>query len=111
MTKDDRIAELEEEVRQLRELLCPGGHYVWVFGFRQRNVLAALHAARGRAVSMERLLTAAWPDVEISPTTARVIIGDLRRKLKPKGIRILTGSPLSYRIAPRSLRILDAMRV
>lgn len=111
MTSSGRIATLEEEVRRLRELLCPTVHYMDVIGPRQTKVLSALHVARGRLVSFDRLVTAAWPDSEPEAVTVRMLVWMLRRKLTPRGVEIVTGAPLSYGVTPASLPVLDSMRM
>jgi DNA-binding response OmpR family regulator len=111
MNAADRIAELEEEVRQLRALLCPAVVYRGVAGPRQTRALSTLHAARGRPVSFDKMAAVAWPDAHPENVTVRMAIHHLRQRVGPRGVRIVTGDPLSWYVTPESLPVLDGMRL
>jgi len=105
-----RVGELEEEVRQKRELLTPETQYRVELGPVQRRLLATLHAARGAPRSSKWLLETVWPDDPVSGANLRLQIHNLRGILAPT-VRIASRRPSLYFIDPDTLPVLDALRV
>lgn len=90
----DRVDELEEEVRQLREQLVPPLEFpsAWRLTQSEASVLAFLYARNPHAMSRERVLSAVWGHCEDCPSEKiiDVVIGKMRMKLKHTGIVIDT---------------------
>lgn len=107
MTKDERIAELEEENRQLRDILAPAVSYIGVSSKGQTRILSALHAARGKPVSTERLFVA----LDSGDAVVKTLMCRLRKTVGPKGVEISHANPggEGYRIVA-GLDVLDSMR-
>ncbi len=88
----DRIEELEEEVRQLRELLAPPLKFPPEMRLSpmQERILSAIYARAPNVVAHERVAVAVYPDPDMAPETnsVAVLVSILRRKLKPYGIEI-----------------------
>ena len=88
----DRIEELEEEVRQLRELLAPALKFPPEMRLSpmQERILSAIYARAPAVVAHERVAVAVYPDPDMAPETNSVAVqvSHLRRKLKPYGVEI-----------------------
>lgn len=86
----DRIEELEEENRQLRELLKRPLIFPQITGGRVKNeILATLYTHAGKPVNVH-VLQAAIPRAEDLFNTLLQHMHQLRRKLTPLGITIET---------------------
>jgi DNA-binding response OmpR family regulator len=105
-----RIDELEEEVRQQKELLAPETQYSVDLGPTRRRLLTALHAARGVPRTRSWLLEAVWPGEDVCDTNVRMQVYALRKVLEPHGVRVLCRRPSLYLIDPETLPALDALR-
>jgi DNA-binding response OmpR family regulator len=97
----DRIAELEEEVRQLRALLKPPLHQPskWKLCKTEHDMLRAIAAGNGDFVSTLRIRAAVWRFADRDPVAVRVYVYAIRRKLKPHGVVIDSLPGFGYRIA------------
>ena len=88
----DRIEELEEEVRQLRELLAPSLGFPRDFRLTpiEEKILSAIYARAPAVVAHERIRAAVYPDPDTAPETnvIDVRVSSIRRKLKPYGVEI-----------------------
>lgn len=88
----DRIEELEEEVRQLRDLLAPSLGFPRDFRLTpiEEKILSAIYARAPAVVAHERIRAAVYPDPDTAPETnvIDVRVSSIRRKLKPYGIEI-----------------------
>ena len=109
MTKDERIAQLEEEVRQLRELLCPAAQYIVHLSPAQASVLSSLHAARGKPRHPEQLAALIGSEGD-AVNVVKQHVHRLRKILAPWKIEIGFARSGGYRIT-RGLEMLNAMRV
>ena len=112
MTLPERLAELEEEVRQLRALLAPkvSTPGKWLLAPMEKVVFAAIAAGRGDFISSERIIAVmdgrrrapiGAPDI-----TMRQYVLRLRRKLAPFGIVIESRQYYGYRLSAASSRAL-----
>ena len=106
-----RVDELEEEVRQQRELLAPKTQYSVNLGPTRRRLLAALHAARGAPRTRDWLLSVVWRDEDVCDTNVRMQVDALRKILEPLGVRVLCRRPSLYLIDPETLPVLDSLKV
>lgn len=106
----ERIEELEEQVRQLREALAPRIIWPLEWGLRpfERAILSAIHACAGIA-TYERLVAALWHEERDDPyALLKVHVWNTRRKLAAIGVDIATVRGIGYRLPPASRAILDA---
>jgi DNA-binding response OmpR family regulator len=110
--KDDkspyvRIAELEEENRQLRALLKPQlkRPAKWGLDNMEFQVLRAIIAGEGLPVSPERIRRAVWGRDVRSEHVLRQHIYYLRKKMAPHGVSIVLQRPTGYWIDAAGLRI------
>jgi len=96
----NRVEELEEEVRQLREQLTPDIQWPHVLGLgrrKQRAILSCLYQRSPRAMSREQLFQSIWPiESEAQITVVQVTICQLRRKLEQYGVTICSTNYLGY---------------
>jgi len=88
----ERIEELEEECRQLREMLVPPVTFPRELGLsKTENDILSFILARAPNVALKsRILHAVWPDPDNAPDgkCVDVHICKLRRKLSPFGVAI-----------------------
>jgi DNA-binding response OmpR family regulator len=122
--KDDkspavRIAELEEENRQLRIELLEATRPATTFPFEwnlspnESRLLAALVAAKGRPVVTDRLFSIIYGRNEHAVTmkNLHVLVWKLRRKLKPIGADVFSRRETGYVLSTRGQRIVqDALK-
>lgn len=110
----DRVDELQEEVRQLREQLVPPLAFPaeWRLTKSESGVLAFLYARSPHAMSKERVLAAVWGEHEECPgeKIVDVVLSKLRPKLKPAGIVIETRWGDGFAL-PRTSRALLAQLI
>lgn len=99
----DRVAELEEVVRQMRAAFAPDIAFPadWKLKFKDRAILSSLYVSRGGHVSAEALLL--W--VEGAETVSidvnvRQWIAVLRAKVEPFGIAIEVRHGKGYSLTP-----------
>lgn len=109
----ERIEILEEENRQLRELLVPKLTFPaeWKLDPGESRVLSALYAARG-VCDMPRLLYAltymrGGRQTEPVRTTVDIRLCKLRRKLRPYSIEISTIRGAGWSLTPESRGIIS----
>ena len=118
--KDDkspavRIAELEEENRQLRIELLEATRPATTFPFEwnlspnESRLLAALVAAKGRPVATDYLFKIVYGRGEptVSIKTLHVVVWKLRQKLKPLGAAVLSRRETGYVLGARGQRIVE----
>lgn len=107
----DRVYELEEEVRQLRKLLAGEARFPieWKLQPGEAKLLSSLAAAPQGYRSREALCRIISKLDDPQLTLVAVRISNLRRKLKPLGISILTRSHDGYELPPASRRALSAL--
>lgn len=118
--KDDkspyvRIAELEKENRQLRELLKPNLRRVnlWNLTDSEHDILCALVAGYGhnRYVSITRLHRALYGHQVRCAEALRTHICHLRAKMQPHGVAIHCRSKQGYWLDAAGLKVLrEAMQ-
>jgi DNA-binding response OmpR family regulator len=88
----DRIEELEEEVRRLREMLAPALKFPLELRLSpmQERILSAIYARAPNIVAHQRIFAAVYPDPDTAPETnsLAVQVSILRRKMKPYGVEI-----------------------
>jgi hypothetical protein len=86
----DRIAELEEQVRQLQALLTGPIDFPIQIAARHRRVLGCLYRRSPNPVASEIIISAAWRDDDVAacPETLRTTMLRLRRSLVRYGIEI-----------------------
>jgi DNA-binding response OmpR family regulator len=93
--QSDRIEELEEEVRQLREQLAPQIYWAPDLGLTNldKRVLEALLGRSPTPLTRERIMVAAYPDPDRAPDAKIVdtVICRMRKRLALHGVRIGTG--------------------
>lgn len=109
----DRIEELEEQVRQLKDAFAPKVSFPLGWDLDEQNaaVLSALFHTTGSYVTAEalRLLLVGFDD-DASVRFAELAVSRLRRKLEPHGIRILTRLLQGYALDPASrVRVAQAL--
>lgn len=109
----DRIAELEEQVRQLKDAFAPKVSFPLGWDLDEQNtaVLSALFHTKGSYVTAEaiRLLLIGFDD-DATPRLAEQAVSRLRRKLEPHQIRILTRLHQGYALEPASrARVAEAL--
>lgn len=107
----DRIEELEEALRQAKAIAAPAALVprAWQLTRHQSLLLAALIAAKGDYVSVDRLhiiLTDGERDTD--PIGVRVQMSNLRRKLADHGVRITSAYHLGWRLTPPSIATIAA---
>lgn len=105
----EKIAELEEEIRQLREQIAPRLQFPRRLGLRKAEsmVLATLHKAAPVDVTRERIAAALWSgcvEARVLRTIDSVVCG-LRKKLPAITIESVWG--VGYRIGMEDKGILD----
>ena len=103
MTDADRIAELEEEVRQLRADLTPtNGAFV---GFLSKNEMKILMGIYGRPIAdyayLDRITEQGdrynrYSDINHEALRVRVSIWKLRQKMRQRGVEIRTWRGIGY---------------
>ena len=109
----ERIAELEEEIRQLREALTP--EIAFPRGLRltpfEGRLLAFLYARSPNVMSKERIREALYPcDVDgPSDKVFDVYISNMRKKLRPYDVKIVSTWALGWSIDAPAKRRLAAM--
>lgn len=111
----DRVAELEEEVRQLRAQTVLTEAYRVPVEWRltaKEEALALAFAKRG-TLSKDAVMAALWSpkwdlDGEPSPKLVDVFVHNLRKKLAPHGLKIITQWGRGY-VMPDDSR--DKMKV
>lgn len=88
----DRIEELEEEVRQLRELVAPRVHWAPGLGLSplDKKVLSVLIAKSPAPVTRDRIMAAVYPDPDSAagPKTIDTVICRVRKRLAHHGVHI-----------------------
>ena len=88
----DRIEELEEEVRQLRDLLAPSLGFPRDFRLTpiEEKILSAIYARAPAVVAHECIRAAVYPDPDAAPETnvIDVRVSSIRKKLRPYGVEI-----------------------
>ena len=101
MTSHARIEELEEEVRQLKEMLSSQDEFIAAAKLspRQRRLLLAIGRRPGVPVSADVLMSAAWPDRFVSYDNLKVTIHNLRERLRDLGVTIETRYGYGYLIS------------
>lgn len=101
MRPEDRIAELEEEVRQLREALAPA-HLLAPIEYKLTPAEQRLYSALavGGVLPDERLEQAIGEGRIISEGLLRTHITKLRKKLRPFNVRIVNISGIGYYLDP-----------
>lgn len=91
-TMRERIEELEEECRQLREMLVPPVTFPYDLGLSkiENDILAFILARAPNVALKNRILYAVWrdPDDAADLKTINVHICKIRRKLAPFGVAI-----------------------
>lgn len=99
-SRDDRIAELEEEVHQLRALLKPevGFPDAWGLTRKQTEVLAVLFASYPKYASTHRFSALIWSYEDRSLHLLNVFIYQIRKKLRPHGVIVLNHSGHGWKI-------------
>lgn len=111
----DRVAELEEEVRQLRaQTVQPSAFRIpaeWCLTAKEQ-ALALAFAKRG-TLAKDAVMAALWSpkwdlDGEPSPKLVDVFVFKLRKKLAPHGLKIITQWGRGY-VMPDDSR--DKMKV
>jgi DNA-binding response OmpR family regulator len=107
LTPQERIEYLEEENRQLRDMLLPTLSFPTSWRLRPREliVLRALYAGRGRIVPHERLLALGWPD-EVPVKAYTVTVSNLRLRLLSRGVDIITAHGVGYGLTDIGVAIL-----
>jgi DNA-binding response OmpR family regulator len=102
-SKDQRIEELEEEIRQLRELLAPPELEIppeWRLTPQQQLLMRCL--MRSGYATTEQLQYAGVvshnKDVSITDNHVKVQINKMRHKLAPHGITIMLMHGIGYQI-------------
>ena len=77
----DRIEELEEEVRQLRELLAPSLGFPRDFRLTpiEEKILSAIYARAPAVVAHERIRAAVYPDPDAAPETNVIDVREIGR--------------------------------
>ena len=110
--KDDkspyvRIAELEEENRQLRALLKPELRRpdAWGLTRMEHDALRAIYGGGGGVVSKKRIETALYGRRCPDPVCLRCHLANLRRKMKPYGVLIHLKWSQGYFLDADGLRI------
>lgn len=101
-----RCDELQEENRQLRELLAcesPLSHELQrELSPVKQAILGVLGKRAGAPVPLEVMLPIVWPDRYIDTTVLKVHICVLRKQLLPFGIGIDTHFMRGYSISPEN---------
>lgn len=95
------IADLREEIRQLRAALKPSDSKFppeWKLSARETQVLSAIVAGNGAYVGQARIYTAVWGLRHRDRGIVGVVIHDLRRKLRPHDVRIDSAPSRGYRL-------------
>ena len=109
----ERIEELEEEVRQLRELLAPTVALPASLGLSQsaRKVLGALLARSPRTVKKDALMHALYFNIDDAPEQKiiDVFIHKIRKALRPLGVEIGTDWGIGYFIDAKSAAALHGL--
>jgi len=89
----DELDCLREENRQLKALLIPEKFEFYELGLapNQRKILALLMAKSPESVSTEKMLQTVWfNNDEVNFRIVDVIVFQLRKRLKPLGIKIFS---------------------
>jgi len=97
-----RIAELEEENRQLRDLLVAGTREPpakWGLTKREAELMKALASAHPCLLTTERALATVWPDTVPVTSILTVIMCHMRKKLNRHGVEIETVWGRGYRLS------------
>jgi DNA-binding response OmpR family regulator len=109
----ERVDELEEEVRQLREQLVPPLAFPaeWRLTANESSVLAFLYARSPYAMSKERVLAAVWGHCDDCPDDkiVDVVLGKTRAKLRAAGIVIETHWGDGFALPRESRKILAGL--
>ena len=88
----DRIEELEEEVRQLRELLAPRLAFPPEMRLTpmESKILSAVYIRSPAVVTREFIIAAVYPDADRAPVTdsISVTVSKLRGKLRAFGVAL-----------------------
>lgn len=99
----ERIAGLEEQIRQLNDAFAPkiGFPAAWGLRPKQAMILSALYSTRGSYITGEALKLRVYGfDVDHDENTVRVTVFGLRKKLEPFGIAIETRRDEGYALTP-----------
>lgn len=99
----ERIEELEELVRQLKEQLVPPLTFPLQFKLTssETNLLAFLYARAPHVIPRERINAALWLDDGVAPYVKiiDVLVCKLRKKLAPFGVDVETSWGVGYRLS------------
>ena len=109
----ERVDELEEQVRQLREQLVPPLAFPaeWRLTANESSVLAFLYARSPHPMSKERVLAAVWGHCDDCPgeKIVDVVLSKTRAKLRPAGIVIETRWGDGFALPRESRKILAGL--
>jgi DNA-binding response OmpR family regulator len=103
-----RIAELEEEVRQLRDLLKPRLTFPerWKLTVREGEVLAVLWANYPHWTNRRHLGSAVWRYENRSDKLIDVTLFNLRARVAPLGIRLANTHGRGWMLTSESREII-----
>lgn len=104
----ERCDELEEENRQLRETLAPHTVFPWEWKLRpaEERVLSCFLSSPNRIRTKEQLRQAISKFADTDGKVVEVTICQLRKKVQPFGIEILTRWSVGYEITPETHNLL-----
>lgn len=114
LTLRDRVFELEEELRALREAVTPKVDWPAEWGFTngEAKVLHAIHSGRGRRFNRQQLLSRVYGyDCEFDANLISVHVCRIKRKLRIRGLNhIIEGrQSYGYSMSPETIAYLDAI--
>lgn len=102
---DDKIAELQEEIRQLRVIAFGTDIVIPAEWKLSRTQTALLQCLAAREVvtwdTWASACTALNPNFDAGPAVMKVHVSHLRRKLRPVGIVVYLRHGVGYSLEPR----------
>ena len=110
----DQIELLNEQIRQLQQLLAPTDCVPIGFGLTKSEaaILMCVYARSPNRISTDHLTQALYfndQDGGGSNATLKVFIYKIRKKMEPHGVKIETAWGQGYRMSAESAAILRAM--